>query len=421
MEDRVTLSQGRLRQWHILGMVLEGRMSLREATEGLGVSYRHAKRLKHVVARDGPGGLVHGNRARRPANAIGLDVRQRIVELSRGQYSCFNDTHFTEKLGTEQGIEVSRETVRKIRRQAGILPKRRRRPPRHRSRRARKPQEGMMVLWDGSVHRWFGLEMPPCCLIAALDDSTSRCLVAQFFPFECSQGYLWILRRMVTGYGIPLSIYQDRHNIFKRNDPHWSLEEQLRGRQDPTQVGSALEGLGIEPIYALSPQAKGRIERLFGTFQDRLMAELQKAGITHADQANRFLEGFVEAYNKQFSKTSQNPHKAWRPLARSLDIDRICSFGYQATVGNDNTVRIGGITIDIPPGPYRASYAKARVEVRQLLDGSWCVYYQDRKIAQHQATELREPIKTLKRSKHRARAAHPYTWVYAASTPESPP
>ncbi|NIS63276.1 MAG: integrase, partial [Proteobacteria bacterium] len=112
------------------------------------------------------------------------------------------------------------------------------------------------------------------CLISAIDDATSRCLVARFFPFESSEAYLWVLRQMVREYGLPLSVYQDRHSALKRNDPHWSLEEQLRGRQDPTQVGWALEELSIEPLYALSPQAKGRIERLFGTLQDRLIAEL---------------------------------------------------------------------------------------------------------------------------------------------------
>ena len=421
MEDKLTLSQRRLRQWHVLRMVLEGRMTLREATDRMEVSYRHAKRLKGVVARDGPRGLVHGNTDRRPANAMDLGLKQTIMGLSRSQYASFNDTHFTEKLSSEHGIRITRETVRKIRRQAGMLPKRRRRPPRHRSRRARKPHEGMMVLWDGSVHRWFGAEYPPCCLIAAIDDATSRCLVARLFPFESSQGYLWVLRKMLKEYGIPLSVYQDRHSALKRNDSHWTVEEQLRGRQDPTQVGWALKEFGIEPIYALSPQAKGRIERLFGTLQDRLIAELERGGITDIQQANLFLEGFLEAYNKQFSRVSEKPHKAWRPLPRTMDIDRLCSFRYEATVGNDNTVRLGGIIIDIPPGPHRASYAKARVEVRQLLDGSWRLYYQGKKIAQHQATQLREPIRALRRSKTKAKAASPYSWVYAASaSPYSP-
>jgi transposase len=421
MGDKLTLSQKRLRQWHLLKMVLERRMTLREASERMEVSYRHAKRLKHVVARDGPRGLIHGNTGKRPANAIGMELRQKIVALSRTEYALFNDTHFTEKLLSVEGIRIGRETVRSIRRGAGILPKRRRRPVRHRSRRARKPQQGMMVLWDGSVHQWFGQGHGPCCLVAAIDDATSRCLAARFFPFESSEGYLWLLRQMVRHYGIPLSIYQDRHSALKRNDSYWSLEEQLRGRQDPTQVGWALEELGIEPLYALSPQAKGRIERLFGTLQDRLIAELQRAGISDRERANLFLEGFLEAHNRQFSRTSERPHKAWRPVPRGMDIDRVCSFRYEATVGNDNTVRLGGITIDIPAGPWRASYAKARVEVRQLLNGSWRVYYKGQQIAQHESTQLREPLRAMRRSKTRAKAASPYSWVYEASASHSSP
>jgi hypothetical protein len=138
-----------------------------------------------------------------------------------------------------------------------------------------------MVFWDGSVHRWFSTEQAPC-LTAAIDDATSRCLVARFFPVESSKAYLWALRQMVTDDRIPLAIYRYRHGAVNHNDTCWILEEQLRSRQDPTQVGWALEELGIQAIYALSPQAKGRVERLFGTFQDRLIAELQRAGTPRA-------------------------------------------------------------------------------------------------------------------------------------------
>ena len=143
-----------------------------------------------------------------------------------------------------------------------------------------------MVLWDGSPHPWFGQNHPPCCLMAALDDATGGILAARFFPFEGTEGYLWLLRQMVTQYGIPISIYQDRHGSLKRNDDHWNLEEELAGRQEPTQVGQALRTLGIQPIFALSPQAKGRIERLFATLQDRLGAELGLAQVTTLAQGN---------------------------------------------------------------------------------------------------------------------------------------
>lgn len=146
------------------------------------------------------------------------------------------------------------------------------------------------------------------------------------------------------------------------------------------------------------------------------MAELALAGITDIEGANAFLdETFRKAYNERFGKPPGRPQKAWRSVPRTLDIERIISFRYGATVGNDNTVRLGGIVIDIPPGPYRASHAKARVEVRQLLDGSWRIYHKDKKIAGYPSTEPREPIRAKARSKRRSRAASPYSWVYAAS------
>jgi transposase len=422
MEDRVTLSQKQLKRWHLLKMVLERRIGLKGASEQMEVSYRHAKRLKHAVVRDGPEGLIHGNTGRKPVNVLEEQVKDAIVSLSKTQYAAFNDVHFTEKLATEEGIGVSRETVRRIRRKAGIAPKRRRKAPRHRARRDRKPQEGMMVLWDGSPHRWFGDHHPPCCLMLAVDDATTKGLAARFFPFESTEGYLWLLKRLLRAYGIPLAIYQDRNGALKRNDDNWSLEEQLKGEQDPTQVGWALRELSIRPIYALSPQAKGRIERTFGTFQDRLIAEMEKADIQDIERGNGFLEGeFLKSYNDHFAKSPAQSQKAWRTIPKTFDVDRVCSFRYEAIVGNDNTVRLGGITIDIPPGPSRFSYAKARVEVRQLLDGSWRVYYRGTKIANHPATELREPIRALKRRKKRARATIPYSLVYAASDPEFSP
>jgi hypothetical protein len=339
------------------------------------------------------------------------------LQLSKGLYADFNDTHFTEKLREEEGIVLSRETVRKIRRGARIEPKRRRRGERHRKRRERMAQEGWMVLWDGSPHLWFGQGYPPCCLMAAMDDARGTLLAAQFFSFEGTAGYFWLLKQMVKRYGIPVSIYQDRHSTLHRNDDHWSLEEQLAGRQDPTQVGLALEGLGVQPIFALSPQAKGRMERLFGILQDRLTAELRLAGITTMPEANVFLKSFIKRFNRRFAIPPRESQKAWRKVPQELDLDRIISFRYRTVVGNDNTVRLGGLIIDIPPGPYRRSYAREKVEVRQFLDGSWRVYHQDHLIAKHPSTSLNEPVRALRRRKYHARGTKDYSWVYLASIP----
>jgi len=255
--DIIAMSQKERQRYHLLKMVIGGRITLTEASCVIGVSYRHAKRLKRKLVSEGARGLVHGNRGRPSPRALSRELATRIIEFSRKTYTTFNDTHFTEKLKEIEGITVSRDTVRRLRRAHGIKPKRRRRAQKHYQRRLRKEQEGMMVLWDGSPHRWFGKDNPPCCLMAALDDGTGTLCEAFFLPYECSFGYLKLLKTMVTRYGIPLSIYQDRHGSLHRNDDHWTLEEQLNGEQDPTQVGASLKALGITPIFALTPQAKG--------------------------------------------------------------------------------------------------------------------------------------------------------------------
>jgi len=251
------MSQIERQRYHLLKMVIGGKVTLKETSRVMGVSYRQAKRLKKKLITFGAKGLVHGNRGRASPRSLDSALATRIIELSRTTYSEFNDIHFTEKLTKIEGITVSRDTVRRLRRTNGIQPKRKRRPKRHFKRRDRKPQEGMMVLWDGSPHRWFGKDTSPCCLMAAIDDATSGLCDAFFLPYECSFGYLKLLQHMVTTYGIPLAIYQDRHGSLHRNDDHWTLEEQLNGEQDPTQVGAALKALGITPIFALTPQAKG--------------------------------------------------------------------------------------------------------------------------------------------------------------------
>jgi transposase len=417
-QEKVLMGQKELKRWHLMELVKVGKITLREAGEKIGVSYRQAKRIGRAIRERGIRGLVHGNRGRPSNNRLNESLGKKVLKLSKEVYWDFNDTHFAEKLRECEGIDLNRETVRKLRREAGMAPKRRRRGPKHRKRRERKAQEGWMVLWDGSPHPWFGPDHPPCCLMAAIDDATGKLLAARFFPFEGSSGYLWLLKEMVKKYGIPMVIYQDRHGALHRNDSYWSLEEQLAGRQEPTQVGLALEALGIESISALSPQAKGRVERLFATLQDRLGAELRLKGIVTLEEANRFLQSiFIKGFNRRFAVRAKESQKAWREAPKDLDLDRIISFRYTATVGNDNTVRLGGLVLDIPPGPQRRSYAKVKVQARQLLNGSWRIYAQDQLIAKHSPTSLKEPVRALPRKKHHAKGVKDYNWVYLASAP----
>ena len=410
------MSQKERQRYHLLEMVVGGKITLKEAITVIGVSYRHAKRVKRKFITEGAKGLIHGNRGRPSPKALNHELAQWIIELSLNKYTNFNDTHFTEKLKEEEGITVGRDTVRRLRRTNGIKPKRRRRPKRHFKRRPRSLQEGMMVLWDGSPHRWFGNDTPPCCLMAAIDDATGKLLEAFFIPYECSFGYLKLLEHIVNQYGIPVSIYQDRHSTLHRNDDNWTLEEQLAGEQEPTQVGGALKSLGITPIFALTPQAKGRVERLFGVLQDRLIAEMGLWEIKEITEANTFLkELFIKDYNRRFPVKPETAQQVWRKVHRNVDIERTISFHYQAVVGNDNAVRLGGMVIDIPEGPGQRGYAKARVEVRQLLDGSWRVYYKDTLIAQTDPTPLKEPIRAKPRRKAKVRGASEEQWIYMAS------
>ena len=414
--DIIAMSQKERQRYHLLKMVVEGNITLQDAGRLMAISSRHAKRLKRKLVSEGARGLIHGNRGRPSAKALDPELSKRIIELSQKTYARFNDTPFTEKLNEVEGITVSRDTVRRLRRTNGIGPKRKRRPPKHHQRRARKPQAGMMVLWDGSPHRWFGKNKPPCCLMAAIDDATSELLDAFFIPYECSFGYMKLLAHLVTRYGIPCSIYQDRHGSLHRNDDNWTLLEQLNGEQEPTQVGGCLKALGITPIFALTPQAKGRVERLFGVLQDRLIAEMELREITDMDAGNTFLtEHFIDDYNRRFGVAPEQAHGAWRRVPTGLDIDRAISFHYQAVVANDNAVRLGGIVIDIPEGPQRRGYAQAKVEVDQLLDGSWRVYYKDTLIARTDPTPVKEPIRAKPRRKSRIRAASQAQWVYRAS------
>ncbi len=263
------------------------------------------------------------------------------------------------------------------------------------------------MLWDGSPHAWLQARGPRCCLVGALDDATGALLPGvRFTPEEDTVSYLHLLAMLVTRCGIPGALYMDRHGTFCRTDAHWSLAEELAGRQEPTQVGRALAALGIQPIHALRPQAKGRIERLWGTLQDRLVSELRLAGIDTLAAANAFLPAFTRAFNARFARPPAYAVPAWRPLPRGLDLARICSLYTEATVLNDNTVRTNQVILQIPPGPGGRGYAKARVEVRQLLDGTWRVYYQDQLIAT-QAAPANPPTHTLRRRHDRRTPSAP--------------
>ena len=397
-EWELRVSQRELQRMHVVRLTLEGRESVGKGAKVLGICARQMKRLRRKMKERGIEGLLHGNRGKQPWNKTASETIKKVIELARGRYHGLNDTHLTEKLNEKEKLSISRATARDILRQAGIAAVKKRGVKRHYKRRERKAQEGALMLWDGSPHRWFGEELGEWSLMAVIDDATGALLCGVFAAHEDAQSYLICLKQMLLDKGIPLAIYMDRHGIFRRNDDHWTVEEQLAGEQTPTQVTQALKALGIEPIFALSPQAKGRVERLFNTLQDRLVQELRLAGISTPEHGSTFVNGAFKAdFNARFAKPARESQGAWRPLPKGVDVDRICSFRYEATVGNDNAVRLGGMVLDIPAGPRRRGYAKARVEVRQLLDGRWRVYYKNELLLETTPPVVQAPIRTVRR------------------------
>jgi len=398
------VSQREIHRMHVVRLIMDGRETVGRGAKFLGISPRQMKRLRRKLTERGVEGLLHGNRGKAPWNKTASETVEQVLKLARGRYQGLNDTHLTEKFNEKEKIALSRPTVRTILRQAGIAAVRKRGVKRHYKRRERKAQEGALLLWDGSPHRWLGDQYGELNLTAVIDDATGALLQGVFTLQEDAQSYLLCLRQILLEKGIPLGLYMDRHGIFRRNDAHWSLQEQLAGEQTPTQVGQALRELGIEAIFALSPQAKGRVERLFNTLQDRLVQELRLAGIGTIQQAISFLNGpFKADFNARFARPARETQAAWRALPKGVDVDRICSFSYQATVGSDNAVRLGGITLDIPPGPRHRGYAKVRVEVRQLLDGRWRVYAKDQLLLETMPGVVQAALRTLRRRHRRTK------------------
>jgi hypothetical protein len=381
------------RRVYVVERIDVGELTVTEAARALGISDRQVTRLRTKVREGGPGAIVHGNVGRAPWHKTSAVMQDRIVELWRSTYTGFNDQHFTEKLVDVEGLDVSRETVRRTLRGAGIGAVRRRRPPKHRRRRDRRPQAGLMILWDGSRHDWLGERGPRLCLMAAIDDATGELLAgAHFVEQECTLGYLRVLREIVVHHGVPVSAYMDRHGTLKRNDRNWTHDEQLAGRQEPTQVKRALDDLGVHVMYALSPQAKGRVERLWGTLQDRLVSELRLAKVSTARKANTVLEWYRREHNKRFAVSATDATSAWRPLTGPLSADDICALQYARQVRNNNTVTVGKQVIDIPRNTAgRATYAQANVLVRHHLDGGYSIHCDRQVIARAPSPPPVEP------------------------------
>jgi len=377
-QETFTLSQKELQRVSVISTCIKGDMACARAAGLLCLSVRQIKRLKKRMREDGEAALAHANRGRPSHRRLPDAVCAQIVHLARGTYAGFNDHHLCEKLLEREGFSLSRETLRRLLRKNGLGSPRKRRAPAHRQRRLRSARLGELVQLDGSPHDWLEGRGPRLTALGMQDDATGKILAAQFFPSETTFGYLCLLRQLLRRFGAPLAFYGDHSGIFVRNDDCWTVDEQLAGKRQPTQFGRALEQLSVTFSAANSPQAKGRVERLWGVLQDRLTSELRLANAVDLSSANAVLRAFITDYNRRFARKPREMETAWRDAPENLD--RICCFLHERVVSNDNVVQWEGRRFQLPQQARRFSFAGAKVQIYQALDGRVALYYGDTRL-----------------------------------------
>jgi len=363
MRERLTLNTRDQQRIDVLARWREGALTVAEAGALLGTSERTAWRLRRRFTTLGVDGIVHGNRGRASPRRLPATTRERIVELARTRYRGVNDSHLAELLAEDEAIVIGRSSLQRLLRRSGVGATRHRRRPRYRSRRERMPQAGLLVQIDGSPHDWLEGRGPRLTLVGAIDDATGTLVSATFCEVEDGRAYLTILARMCRDHGVPAAVYRDRSGIFAPTHRAGPLGDA------GTQVGRAFAELGIASVPAASAQAKGRVERLWGTCQDRLVSELRLAGADDLASANAVLERFIPRFNANFAVPPTIATPAWRPAPPTRELARICAFRWWRVVGNDNTVRVEGAILQLPPTHGGRGLAGRRVEVELHLDG----------------------------------------------------
>lgn len=399
--ETITLDARAQRRLAVLTHVLAGELTADEAARYLTLSVRQVRRLVGAYRVEGPVALVHGNRGRPPANRLGEAHREALIELAKTGYPGFNPVHMAELIAEERpDLAISARSLRRLLVGAGLVPPRTRRPPRHRSRRERMPGEGMLLQADGSRHDWLEGRGPWLTLVGAMDDATGRVPGAVFRAQEDAAGYFLTLSATARRHGLPHALYTDRHGIFAKvpaRPP--TLREQLTGQRSLTQVGRALEALGIAWVPASSPQAKGRIERGWGTFQDRLGSELRRAGADDLESANAVLERFVPRFNARFGVPAALVEPAWRAWPSPFPIEAELCFHYRRTVDRDSTIPWDGGALEVPRRVDGRSRAGRVVIVEEHLDGSLWV----RDGLERGRLAAAPPSASLLRARHTAR------------------
>lgn len=372
----ITLSGREQRKAEIVSRLAAGRLDVKMAGEMLGVGERQAYRLQARFRREGLAAVVHGNTGRPASNRTDPALVERIVALAGpgGKYQDLNVSHLQEMLAEVEKIAIGRSTLDRLLSQAGVRHRRRRAKTVHRRRRERRPAEGMLLQIDGSPFAWLEGRGPKGALLGAIDDATGKVLYLHFRPTEDQVGYLLLLRTIARQHGLPMSIYHDRHTIL-RSPKQATVEDELAGQAPMSQIQRVMADLGIEAIPAYSPQAKGRIERLWGTLQDRLTKELRLAGVDSLEAANAFLPGFIARYNQRFAQAPQDPDSAWVPLPEGLDTSYYFAHRETRTVRADHCISFAGQTLQLLPAAAAPSLVNQKIAVHIVPEGEIYLYH----------------------------------------------
>lgn len=406
------LSQEERDRLVVLRQVKAGKLTQKTAAEQLGLSARWVKKLMKRLKADGDRGLAHRLRGRASNRGHGAEVRKKALKWIGERYADYGPTLAAEVLASEHGIKVNRETVRQWMTAERIWKPKREKLKQVHVWRERRPRRGELVQWDTSTHDWLeGRSATPVYLIAMIDDATSE-LTARFAAGDSSEENMRLLWRYIERHGRPVEVYTDKAGLFQVNRPLHS-NKHLPAAPEETQIKRALGELGIGRIAAHSPQAKGRVERSFGTMQDRLVKGLRRAGAKTLDEANRYLwEKFEPEWKRRFSKQPASELDAHRPLRKDHDLASSLSYVETRTVENDYTLRWLGERYQIETGEVKPRMRKAAVRVEQRLDGTLVMRWQERSLPLTVCAEPAPPVKApASKATRKPKAAGTRRWM----------
>lgn len=429
MEERLNMSDGDIDRLRTIREILECRLKWTEAAEILGVSERQVARLCARVREEGNRGILHRLCGRQSNHRLDNELLgQALSALHSPRWEKFGPTFAREKLGERCGIALSVTTVRKLMIVAGLWEPHRRRAG-HRAWRERRPCVGMLTQLDGSPHAWFEDRGDPCALIDYIDDATSRILHLEFVDEEDTLSLMRTTKTYLRKHGRPVAFYVDKGSIYNVNRSP-SIEEQLRAADPVTQFTRAMGELGVKVILAHSPQAKGRVERGFGTHQDRLVKELRLEGISTKGEGNRFLrEVYVPKHNRRYAVEPAEPVDIHRPILPSQDLDAILSIQEDRQVYNDSVVRFENRFLLLAQG--HGLRHGTKVTVQKRLDGTLRIACKGRYFRYQEVAHRPHVPEQLRRAKPkvilvRPTPPRPPNPIYAAfhigsSEPTNPP